>query len=157
MTEWWWCISFGPKVTSVSPEAIKSKADDCGLRLLQQIQQKAFVSAKCCAFNVPIFTYKFSCLLIANTPSHVPAVFLFPGTEGDFGHVPGQAELQSVMFMSWHWAAHSQCCCHLLSFRRGRAGSCRDSRVVGIEEKWIIVYDFFFFVSPVHFEHYTYS
>lgn len=90
----------------------------------------------------PVFKYKFYCLLIANTPSHVPAVFLFPGTEGDFGHVPGQAQLQSVMFMSWHWAAHGQRCRHLLTFRRGRAGSCRDSRVVGIEEEWIIVWLF---------------
>lgn len=55
----------------------------------------------------------------------LPDVFPLSGAEGNFGHVPGQAELQAVMALSRHWAAHCQRCRHLLSFRRRRAGSCR--------------------------------
>lgn len=56
---------------------------------------------------------------------NVPVMFLLSRTKGDFGHVPSQAELQGVSALSHHRAAHSQCCCHLLSFRRRRAGSWR--------------------------------
>ncbi len=55
----------------------------------------------------------------------LPRVFPLPRAKGDSGHVPGQAELQAVMALSRHWAAHSQRRRHLLSFRRRRAGSCR--------------------------------
>ena len=53
----------------------------------------------------------------------VPVVPSLPGAEGDGGHVPGQAHLQTPAPPRPHGAAHRQGRCHLLPLLDGGAGA----------------------------------
>lgn len=56
---------------------------------------------------------------------HIPDIYSLSGAKCDFRHIPGQAELHTVVIVSRHRAAHSQGCCNFLPFLCGCAGVLR--------------------------------